>query len=302
MSNIKRAILCGLNYIGSDLQLNGCINDATNMKQILIDHYGYKPNNIMLMTDYTAIKPTKQNIMKYLQKLINDAGKYCQLVFHYSGHGSYLKDQNNDEIDHKDECLVPLDYKKNGMIRDDDIKKIVQNLHPTAQLTMIIDACHSGTMIDLKYQLDCLSVTQNSRQMNTKKCNDNNDNKTIQNNDNDDNNDNSNDNDEYIFKDWTYDYKLSEDSHYNFDTKCGKIISISGCRDNQTSADAYINRTFQGALSYVFLTVLKLNGYKHIKLKYLLKDMHCILKINNYEQKPVIQSSKPILLNSLFFL
>jgi hypothetical protein len=29
---MKRALLCGLNYIGSDSELNGCINDVTNEK------------------------------------------------------------------------------------------------------------------------------------------------------------------------------------------------------------------------------------------------------------------------------
>ena len=62
--------------------------------------------------------------MHLLELIISDAKT---LFFHYSGHGSYIKDENGDEVDGKDECLCPIDYAYSGMIIDDEIKGILQN-------------------------------------------------------------------------------------------------------------------------------------------------------------------------------
>ena len=37
----------------------------------------------------------------------------------------------------------------------------------------------------------------------------------------------------------------------------GQVIMVSGCLDEQTSADAYINNTNQGALTATFLDTYK---------------------------------------------
>uniref|UniRef100_A0A1D1Z1Z6 Metacaspase-1 n=1 Tax=Anthurium amnicola TaxID=1678845 RepID=A0A1D1Z1Z6_9ARAE len=74
------------------------------------------------------------------------------LVFLYSGHGSQLVDTSNDELDGYDETLCPLDYKTNGMISDDEVHAtIVQPLPVGVQLHAFIDACHSGSSLDLPY-------------------------------------------------------------------------------------------------------------------------------------------------------
>lgn len=74
------------------------------------------------------------------------------LVFHFSGHGSQQKNYNGDEIDGYDETLCPLDFETQGMIVDDEINAtIVRPLPRGAKLHAIIDACHSGTVLDLSY-------------------------------------------------------------------------------------------------------------------------------------------------------
>lgn len=74
------------------------------------------------------------------------------LVFHYSGHGSQQRDNDGDEVDGKDETLCPLDFETNGMIVDDEINDtIVKPIPRGAKLHAIIDACHSGTMLDLPF-------------------------------------------------------------------------------------------------------------------------------------------------------
>lgn len=74
------------------------------------------------------------------------------LLFHYSGHGSRQRNYNGDEVDGYDETLCPLDFETQGMIVDDEINAtIVRPLPPGVKLHAIIDACHSGTVLDLPF-------------------------------------------------------------------------------------------------------------------------------------------------------
>lgn len=74
------------------------------------------------------------------------------LVFHYSGHGSRQRNYNGDEVDGYDETLCPLDFETQGMIVDDEINTaIVRPIPPGVKLHAIIDACHSGTVLDLPF-------------------------------------------------------------------------------------------------------------------------------------------------------
>lgn len=71
---------------------------------------------------------------------------------HSVGHGGQTKDLDGDEEDGYDECLYPVDYQSAGHIVDDEIHDtIVRPLQPGVRLTAIIDACHSGSMLDLPY-------------------------------------------------------------------------------------------------------------------------------------------------------
>lgn len=74
------------------------------------------------------------------------------LVFHYSGHGSRQRNYRGDEVDGYDETLCPLDFETHGMIVDDEINAaIVRPLPYGVRLHAIIDACHSGTVLDLPF-------------------------------------------------------------------------------------------------------------------------------------------------------
>lgn len=87
-----------------------------------------------------------ENIINYL-KILSDEFKYIHIC--YSGHGSYIKDLNNDEYDNRDECLVPSDYK---LITDDLLnREFVKKLKIDIKCRIIIDSCHSGTIFDLQY-------------------------------------------------------------------------------------------------------------------------------------------------------
>lgn len=96
--------------------------------------------------------PTKRNIRKAMRWLVEGNRSKDSLVFHFSGHGSQQKDYNGDEIDGQDEALCPLDHETEGKIIDDEINRIlVRPLVHGAKLHAVIDACNSGTVLDLPF-------------------------------------------------------------------------------------------------------------------------------------------------------
>lgn len=57
-----------------------------------------------------------------------------------------------DEVDGYDETLCPLDYEISGMISDDEVNEtIVRPLPRGVKLHAVIDACHSGSSLDLPF-------------------------------------------------------------------------------------------------------------------------------------------------------
>jgi len=67
----QRALLVGINkYRIPGSELNGCVNDVTNVRDILLKYFGFDVNDIRMVVDDRA---TKANIMKRLGWLVADA-------------------------------------------------------------------------------------------------------------------------------------------------------------------------------------------------------------------------------------
>lgn len=143
---MKKALLVGINYIGSQHALAGCINDINKIQSVLSQFYGY--TKITTLTDNTTLKPTKKNILAQLQLIINTSTSFDQLVFYYSGHGTQVLDGNKDEADGIDEALYTID---NTIITDDEIFAILST--SKSQVNVFLDCCHSGTLCDLEYNI-----------------------------------------------------------------------------------------------------------------------------------------------------
>ena len=75
------------------------------------------------------------------------------LVFYFAGHGLSIEQAcSGDEIDGRDESICPLDFLKEGKILDNYINStIVGPLKKGVTLHAIVDACHSGTILDLSH-------------------------------------------------------------------------------------------------------------------------------------------------------
>jgi len=249
----KVALLMGLNYRGTGGELNGCIHDVQNTGKVLEDIYGYKPEDILYMTDDSEIKPTAKNIFGQLVQLSERTKKeeINEVWISYSGHGSYVTDRSGDEDDGKDECLVPLDYAQSGVILDDDLNYILGLFNPNTRVIFIVDACHSETMLDLPYRYISGSKNVIENEKSRVKCN---------------------------------------------------CIMISGCRDTQTSSDAYnINNSkeYSGAMTSALLYVLDKFQYT-ITCWRLLKEMREFLEKRKFSQVPQISCNDKLDCAKLF--
>jgi hypothetical protein len=148
-------LLIGINYAGQPNALKGCINDVTNMSNFLTQRFGYKREDMVILTDDQRNQmsiPIKANILRAMQWLVKDAQPNDSLFVHFSGHGGRTPDLDGDEDDGFDDVIYPLDYRTAGHIVDDDMHAImVRPLRPGVRLTAIFDSCHSGTALDLPY-------------------------------------------------------------------------------------------------------------------------------------------------------
>ena len=237
---VKKGLLVGINYVGTEYELNGCINDVNDMSQVLQSRYGFNSSNIELMTDNTSNKPTKINIINGITNLLKNSIAGDTLVIAYSGHGTNVRDTSGDEWDGYDELIVPLDM---NLISDDEINSIIRaNLKSNVNVFTFFDCCFSESILDLRYQY--LDTMKNR--------------KTIMNS--------------------------------NYSELAGNLVCISGCQDNQTSADAYINGRFNGALTWAFIQSIK----SIIRPNWLdlLNNMKTLLNVNRYTQIPQMSSGK----------
>ena len=152
----KKALLIGINYVNNpNAKLNGCIDDIVNINQVLINNYEYNKEDIIQLrddlSDSKAI-PTRNNILKELNNLIDQTANLTEIWIHYSGHGSQIRDNNNDEVDKLDEVIVPVDYTVSGFITDDEIFNIVKNTK--CKTILLFDSCHSATICDLQWSFE----------------------------------------------------------------------------------------------------------------------------------------------------
>ncbi|MHC4521037.1 MAG: caspase family protein, partial [Planctomycetota bacterium] len=117
----RKALLVGVNDYKGISDLRGCINDVTNMRSILKTYLGFTNRDIRVLVDRRA---TKNNIIRRLEWMVARAKAGDFLVFHFSGHGSQIRDRGaRDELeDGMDELICPYDMDwDDGFITDDHL-------------------------------------------------------------------------------------------------------------------------------------------------------------------------------------
>ena len=262
----KKALLVGINDYQGISDLRGCINDVTNMRDILKTYLRFTNRDIRVLVDKRA---TKANIISRLEYMVSKAKSGDFLVFHFSGHGSQIRDRDGDELkDHMDELICPYDMNWDGtFITDDTLNSIFTKLPKGVLLEVFLDSCHSGTGLrdvglgrppELGPEHPTLS--------------------------------------RYLPPPVDIECRLEGDED---DLKAERSFSgagrstvhhilWSGCKANQTSADAYINNSYNGAFSYYFCKHMRTSG-GGISRKELLRRVRQALYNGGYSQIPQLE-------------
>ncbi len=136
----KQALCVGINdYPGTESDLAGCRNDAEDWGEVL-RRRGYSV--ITLLDD----RATRAGILDALTRLVKGAPPGASLVFTFSGHGSWLPDDDGDEPDGRDEMLCPHDVGRKRFLLDDDLAEVFAGKPTGVRIYFISDSCHSGTV------------------------------------------------------------------------------------------------------------------------------------------------------------
>lgn len=255
------ALLIGINYVdASSMSLRGCWNDALGIARLLeAAPFAFPSQNVRVLLDRSGAPLTRQILLMELEALIRRSWDESLdvAVVSYSGHGSHQKDTNGDESDGEDEGICPSDCMRTGLITDDVLHSMFARFNPKTRVYAIFDSCHSGSVLDLPYQLPPAAAAAAPTSTSTS----------------------------------------------SIDSEVGPtILMISGCKDAQTSADAYDRRAraFGGALTTALLNAV--HARPDIDVVALSEAITASLEKEAYDQRPVISCSRPITKDLEFFL
>lgn len=265
----KKALLVGINDYNGRGDLKGCVNDILDMHFTLSSVLGYANEEVRVLTDRRA---TSKAIKHRLKWLVKDAKEGDYLIFHYSGHGSQIRDRNGDEelSDGMDELICPFDLDWNNRetyITDDDLNDIFKELPSGVLLEVFLDCCHSGTGLKEmglapppELQIENPSY------------------------------------DRYLQPPadlFMRSYGVEKELHLmSFVENCRERgvenhILWAGCMSNQTSADAYIHGRYHGAFTYYYNVHIRRDP--SVNREELLRKIRASLRHNAYSQIPQLE-------------
>lgn len=132
------ALIIGINKYNNLPNLEYAVNDAKAIKDVLINNFKYKEENIKILIDEQA---THDNIMDEYYNLIKDTATNDSVIVFFAGHGSTYPSIHKDKG-----FLVPCDgteTKMNTLISWDSLisdSELIKAKH----IFFIMDACYSG--------------------------------------------------------------------------------------------------------------------------------------------------------------
>lgn len=257
----KTALCIGINnYPGTSNDLNGCVNDVEDWSKELKSR-GYA------VTTLIDSKATKANIIKSIKKIITDARPNDSVVIQYSGHGSFVPDENGDEENGADECICPHDIVKNGranFITDDELYDLYALIDKEARLLLIFDSCHSGTVA--KAGLILMQETNAPKQRFLAPS-------------------------EFLAPRELAKFGTTRIKKTATSSKPFVGLLLAGCQDHQVSFDAFFNNRANGAFSFVALQTLKKLG-KNKTFEDWFKLIRKQLPSQDFSQIPNLDGSK----------
>jgi hypothetical protein len=126
------------------MNLDGAVNDASQFRDLLVRRFGFRKENVELLTNGQA---TADNILSRLQSLLIGSARSGDIsLFYYAGHGSRIVNSLTENRSGMDSTIIPAD----ALLGVPDItSKELARIYAQApakgiQLTVIQDSCFSG--------------------------------------------------------------------------------------------------------------------------------------------------------------
>ncbi|PHJ59712.1 hypothetical protein VF14_17335 [Nostoc linckia z18] len=148
----KLALLVGINNYQNVDNLKGAITDTYLQRELLMHRFGFNPQDILVVSDESEIKPTRQGILQAFEEhLIQQAKPGDIVVYHFSGHGSQVFDQESGLEDKLNSTFVPSDRTTSLVDNQKQVSDItgktlflLMSKINTENITVVLDSCYSG--------------------------------------------------------------------------------------------------------------------------------------------------------------
>lgn len=210
-------------YQGWSGPLRACEADANDMLCVATAR-GFSPKSLLTSA------ATRSSVASEISAAASALSSGDIFMLSYSGHGGQLPDKNGDETDLQDETWCLYD----GQLVDDEIYAMLGKFQAGVRILVLSDSCHSGTVIKsayytarsaFSYHSDPGNVTVYRMMPSDIAFGTYNANKAM------------------------YDQILSDEFVANSRSRvAASLLLISGCQDNQLSADGTFNGLFTGTL------------------------------------------------------
>ncbi len=278
--------LVGINYIDTENELQGCVDDIEDMAKIMQES-GVPARNIQMLSDaYEGAdkQPTRENILAALKAVVAKAKPNDIIFFHYSGHGA-----NSLRIKNDYEAICPLNNGKIELIADFELHEIITKLPPGAKFVSALDCCHSGDMFNLEYNLNETKLTHAERQLKLQQESATQAKEKAKDKKKDKEKEKSAEKFIHLVPSLPVTASKPKPPH-------GYVVVLSGCEIKQTSADAEQDGRPQGAFTACLKDLIKKHGFHDIldiclsgskdRMRVLDAEMLAWMKKNHYTQRP----------------
>jgi hypothetical protein len=132
---------------GTLTDLLGPDNDVRRMRASLLQWGFTDTTNVTVLHGSRAARAGIASAFRWVQERASDTSDV--VVVYFSGHGTSVRDDDRDESDGRDEAIVPYDardFKRAADVVTDDSIGVWLSALKTRNVTIIIDACYSGTI------------------------------------------------------------------------------------------------------------------------------------------------------------
>jgi len=140
----KYAIVIGIeDYPGTANDLQYAVDDAEDMRKVLVDNYGFQTDHIKFIKNTAA---TKTAIFDAIEEVENTVGAEDEVVFFFSGHGAKGRVDDGD-FNKTDQSIVVNNDTQTDFeyIWDGELVQWFDSF-PIKRLVFIFDSCLSGGM------------------------------------------------------------------------------------------------------------------------------------------------------------